>query len=169
MIWITFRWISGWCQVKSGQTRSNFEVGLFKQNWCLSDSVFNDEFNASTFIFVDGLELPKIAVQNFDMYGFRGFGGNLGTKNWRIASKFGMGIENTSLQNIYSGFLRIQNTFWFFIGLPKISFFWQFWDQKLKILKMRESHFVALGDLHTCWLFKQIALKMDFFGEFLNI
>ena len=31
--------------------------------------------------FVDGLELPKTAIQNFDMYGFCGFLGNLVTKN----------------------------------------------------------------------------------------
>ena len=44
----------------SGQTRSNFEVGRFTQNWCLSDSVFDDEFNGGIFILVDGLELQKL-------------------------------------------------------------------------------------------------------------
>ena len=42
------------------------------------------------------------------MYGFRGFLGNLVTKNWQIASKFGMGIANTSFQSMYSRFLKIQ-------------------------------------------------------------
>ena len=73
MIWISFGWSSGWGQVKSDQTRSNFEVGLFKQNWCLSDSVFDGEFNGGIFIFVDGLELPKIAIQNFDVHVFAVF------------------------------------------------------------------------------------------------
>ena len=73
MIWITFRLISGWGQVKSGQIRSNFKVGLFKQNWCLSDSVFDGELNGGIFIFVGGLELPKIAIQNFDVHVFRVF------------------------------------------------------------------------------------------------
>ena len=61
MIWITCGWSSGWGQVKWGQTRSNFEAGLIKQNWCLSDSVFDGKFNGGIFIFVDGSELPKIA------------------------------------------------------------------------------------------------------------
>ena len=60
MIWITFGWVSGWGQVQSGQSRSNFKVGHFKQNWCLSDSVFDGEFNGGIVIFVDGLELPKM-------------------------------------------------------------------------------------------------------------
>ena len=51
--------------------------------------------------------------QNFDMYDFRDILGHLVTKKWRIASKFGMGIANTSLQNIYSGFVKIQKPFWF--------------------------------------------------------
>ena len=42
---------------------------------------FYGEFNGCIFIFVDGLKLPKIGIQNFDMYSFRGFLGNLGTKN----------------------------------------------------------------------------------------
>ena len=42
---------------------SNFEVGLFKQKWCLSDLVFDGEFRGGIFIFVDGLKLPKIAIQ----------------------------------------------------------------------------------------------------------
>ena len=49
-------------RLRSGQTRSNFEVGLFKQNWCLSDLVFDGEFNGGIFMFVDGLERPKIAI-----------------------------------------------------------------------------------------------------------
>ena len=65
----------------SGQTRSNFDVGLFKQNWYLSDSVLNGEFNGGISIFVDGLELPKIEIQNYDVHVFRGFLGDLGTKN----------------------------------------------------------------------------------------
>ena len=126
MIWITFGWISGWGQLKSGQTRSNFEVGLFKQNWYLSDSVFDGEFNDGIFIFVDGLEFPKIAIQNFDMCGFRVFFlGNLVTKNWRIVSKFGMSIANTSLHNIYSGFLKFS----------KICFYRVF--RKFSFLKMQ--------------------------------
>ena len=68
-------------RLRSGQIRSNFEVGLSKQNWYISDSVVNGEFNGGIFIFVDGLELPKIIIQNFDRYGFRGFLGNLGTQN----------------------------------------------------------------------------------------
>ena len=42
---------------------SNFEVDLFKQNWYLSDSVFDGEFNGGIFIFVDGQERPKIAIK----------------------------------------------------------------------------------------------------------
>ena len=60
-------------QVKLGQ--------ILKLIFSKSDSVFNGEFNGGIFIFVDDLELPKIANQNFDMYGFRGFLGNLGSKN----------------------------------------------------------------------------------------
>ena len=63
MIWITFGWSSGWGQVKSGQTRLNFEVGLFKENWCLSDSVFDGEFNGGIVIFVNGLELQKLQLK----------------------------------------------------------------------------------------------------------
>ena len=40
---------------------SNFVLSLFKYNWCLSDSVFDEELNGGI-IFVDGLELPKIAI-----------------------------------------------------------------------------------------------------------
>ena len=43
-------------RLRSSHTRSIFEVGLFKQNWCLIDSVFKGEFNGGIFIFVDGLE-----------------------------------------------------------------------------------------------------------------
>ena len=66
--------------MKSGQTRSNFEVGLFKQNWCLSDSVFDGEFNGGIFIFVNGVELPKIAIF-FVICSFRGLLDNFETKN----------------------------------------------------------------------------------------
>ena len=101
MIWITFGWSSGWGQVKSGQTRSNFEVSLlFKRNWRLSDLIFDGEFNGGIFIFLDGLELSKIAIKIFVICSFRGLFGNFETKNWRIASKFGMGIANTELHNI---------------------------------------------------------------------
>ena len=33
------------------------------------------------FLFLDGLEFPKIAIQNFDMYSFAVFLGNFRTKN----------------------------------------------------------------------------------------
>ena len=59
-------------RLRSGQIRSNFEVGLFKQHWCLSVSVFDGEFNGGIFIFVDGLELPKIVIRN-DIYVFHVF------------------------------------------------------------------------------------------------
>ena len=49
--------------MKSGQTRSHFEVDLFKQNWSLSASGFDSEFNNGIFIFVHCLELPKIAIK----------------------------------------------------------------------------------------------------------
>ena len=111
MIWITFWWSSGCGQVKSGQTRSNSEVCLFKQNWCLLDSVFDGKFNGGMFVFVDDLELPKNSINNFVMHNFRGSIGNFVTKNWRIDSKFGMGTANTELYNIYSAFFNSKNLF----------------------------------------------------------
>ena len=128
MIWITFGWISGWGQVKSGQSRSNFEVGLLKQNWYLCHLVFDGEFNDGIFIFVDCLELPKIAIQNFDKHCFRDFCGNLGTTNWRFASIFSMGIANISKyvfrfsENLKKVFPK--NRFFDNFG-TKISKFWK--------------------------------------------
>ena len=94
--------------MKSGQTRSHFEVDLFKQNWSLSASGFDSEFNNGIFIFVDCLELPKIAIKILSYVVFV-FLGNLVTKNLRIASKFDMEIANTGLHNMYSGFLNYEN------------------------------------------------------------
>ena len=51
-------------QVKLGQISRLF---FFKQNWCLSDSVFDGEFNGGIFIFVDGLELLQNAIKNVVM------------------------------------------------------------------------------------------------------
>ena len=64
----------------SGKTRSNFEAGFFKQNCCLSDSVFDGEFNGGIFIFEDGLELAKISIKHFIICSFRVLFGNFVTK-----------------------------------------------------------------------------------------
>ena len=63
--------------VKSGQIRSGFKVGLFKRNWCLSDSVFDGKFNGGIAIFVDGLELPTIAINIYLYVGSAFLGANM--------------------------------------------------------------------------------------------
>ena len=59
--------------IRSSQVKLGQILKFFKHNWCLSDSVFDGEFNGGIFIFVDDLELPKIAIQNCYVHVFRIF------------------------------------------------------------------------------------------------
>ena len=92
-------------QVKLGQILKlvfSNEIGVYLIQFLTANSTVVSLF------FVNGLEFPKIAMKNCAICSFRGLFGNFETKNWRIASKFGMGIAITSLHNIYAGFLKIQ-------------------------------------------------------------
>ena len=58
---------------RSGQIRSNFEVGCFDQNWGLFDSACHCKFNDTIFIFVSCLKLQKNEIENFASVVFEGF------------------------------------------------------------------------------------------------
>ena len=90
-------------QVKLGQISKlvfSNKIGVYPIQFLTANSTV-------VFVFVHDLELPKIAIKNFVVYIFLVFWGNFVTKNWRIASKFGMGMANTGLHVIYSVFVEI--------------------------------------------------------------
>ena len=53
---------------RSGENRSNFNVGILDKNWCLADSVFDYEFIDAMFILVGGPQPPlKNGLKNWCM------------------------------------------------------------------------------------------------------
>ena len=89
-----------------------------------------------------------------DMY-FLHFFGNSVTKNWRIASHFGMGIANAVVHNIYPAFLNKKKMF--FIFSKTFSF-----KEYLQILKIRNRHFLALVAWHSCCFLCDLLEKSNF-------
>ena len=70
-------------EVRSGQVKLGQILKLVFSNkigWCLSDSVLDGKLNGGIFIFVDGLELPKIAIYFFFNMWFCDVFGNFETK-----------------------------------------------------------------------------------------
>ena len=95
-----------------------------------------------------------MAIKKFVVRSFRGLSGNFETKNWRIASKFGMGIANTGIHYIFR-FLKIQNTF--FEGFFDVWFFENF-GVKNWILEILDSDFLALA---ACCFTYTLAFSRD--------
>ena len=77
----------------------------------------------------------------------------LGVKNYRIELKICTLVEDRKLYNIYSGFLKILKILDFVIIFLKKVIFRNFWGQKTKISKIRDSHFVDLALLCIIYFF----------------
>ena len=69
------------------------------------------------------------------------------------SSIFGPQIAQKPRKHVFRFVENFKKLFVFYRFFQKFRFLEKIWDQKLKILKIRDSHFVELGDLHTCWLF----------------
>ena len=68
---------------------------------------------------------------------------------------------------IYSGSFEISKNMDFIKVFPKKLVFRNFGGQKLKILKVRDSHFVELVILHLHWSFCVVSFKTLFLTNFL--
>ena len=93
----------------------------------------------------------------------------LGVKNYRIKLKICTLVEDRKLYNIYSGFLKILKILDFVIIFLKKVIFWNFWGQKTKILKIRDSHFVDLAFLCIIYFCLHLTQKLYFWWIFKHL
>ena len=69
----------------------------------------------------------------------------------------------------YIPVFQISKNLGFYQGFPKISVIRNFKDQKLKILKFRDKHFVERVILHLYLSFCVVCFKTLFFANFLTL
>ena len=92
-----------------------------------------------------------------------------GTKYWWISLKFGIMVIDMKFYDIYSGFFKLLKVLDYIKFFLKNSIFRGFGDQKLKILKFRDKHFVELVILHLYWSFGVVSFKILFLTNFLTL
>ena len=94
----------GQIPVKLDQIWSNFKIQNFLTQVCLSCAVLSQDSKKCHLVFVQQLEMPKIALQKCDAITFAWFRGHCTSKNKDVAAKFCMRVVFMYLGHIYSFF-----------------------------------------------------------------